>query len=102
MRHGLAEALLGRAPDGGLWTSRKVSAWIKERTGRRVSERTGWVYLVKTGFTRQLPRPKHPDADEEAQAAFKKGGFRAVFSSSFENSRGSRSRSGRKTKPVTD
>ena len=98
----LSQALLQPAPDGGLWTSRKVSAWIEARTGTRVSERTGWVYLVKAGFTRQLPRPKHPDADQEAQDAFKKGGSRVAFSSSFENTRGSRSRTGRKTKPGTD
>jgi len=102
MCHELAQALLGTAPDGGFWTSRKVSAWIRERTGRPVSERTGWIYMVKSGFTRQLPRPKHPDADQEAQAAFKKGGLRAVFSSSFGSSRTSRSRSGRRTKPGTD
>jgi transposase len=102
LRIALAQALLGPAPDGGFWTSRKVSAWIEARTGTRVSERTGWAYLIKAGFTPQLPRPKHPDADQEAQEAFKKGGFRAVFSSSFENSPGSRSRSGRKTKPGMD
>ncbi len=102
LRHELAQALLRASPDGGLWTSKKVAAWIEAKTGTPVSKGTGWVYLVKAGFTQQTPRPKHPDADPEAQEAFKKGGSRAVFSSSFESIPASKSKSGRKTKRASD
>jgi transposase len=102
LRNELAAALLGSSPDGGLWTGAKVAAWIKEKTGKTVDQRTGWVYLVKSGFTRQMPRPSHPEADKEAKEAFKKGGFRAVLISSFENIPEPRSRSGRRTKPGSD
>jgi transposase len=71
----LAMALAGVPPDGGLWSARKVTQWIKEHTGIVVTEHTGWLYMVRVGFTRQVPRPKHPAADEEAQDAFKKGAF---------------------------
>lgn len=36
----LEQALEGPAPDGGLWTSPKVAAWISERTGRPVGKPT--------------------------------------------------------------
>lgn len=70
----LRGALAGSAPDGGLWTGRKVAAWIAARIGRPVSEQRGWEYLVKLGFSPQRPRPKETRADAGAQAAFKKGG----------------------------
>ena len=95
----LWEALQGTPPDGGIWTSPKVAAWIAERVGRPVDELTGWRYLRRLGFTPQRPRPKHPGADEKAQAAFKKGGFKVSWTTSFEPTPEPRSRSGRRTKP---
>lgn len=74
-RAALAAALGADPPDGGLWTARKVTQWIKDHTGAVLTEHTGWLYMVRAGFTRQVPRPKHPDADEEAQQAFKKRGL---------------------------
>jgi transposase len=94
----LSAALLQPPPDGGLWTSPKVSAWIEEHHGLIVSEHTAWAYMVRTGHRRQVPRPKHPDADLEAQEAFKKGGFKVVFETSFEPTPTRKSRSGRRTK----
>ena len=94
----LAIALVGNAPDGGLWSSRKVARWIHDKTGTAVTEHTGWLYMVRSGFTRQVPSPKHPDADQEAQEAFKKGGSQIVFETSFENIPTPKSKSGRKTK----
>jgi transposase len=69
----LRAALGGPAPDGGLWTGRKVAAWIAARIGRPVGEQRGWEYLRKLGLTLQRPRPRESRADAEAQAAFKKG-----------------------------
>lgn len=34
----LAAALKGKAPDGGLWTARKVVAWIQTKSGQGGSE----------------------------------------------------------------
>jgi transposase len=70
----LRAALGGPAPDGGLWTGRKVAAWIGARIGRPVSEQRGWEYLRRLGLTLQRPRPKETRADPAAQEAFKKGG----------------------------
>ena len=97
----LREALLGLPPDGGLWTAKKVAAWITATTGKPARPHTGWLYLKRLGFSRKTPRPRHPDADPEAQEAFKKGGFTAVFETSFESTPMPRSRSGRRTKPAS-
>jgi transposase len=70
----LRAALGGPAPDGGLWTCRKVAAWIAGLVGRPVPEQRGWEYLRRLGFSPQRPRPREVRADAEAQAAFKRGG----------------------------
>jgi transposase len=98
----LRDAIEGPAPDGGLWTSQKVADWISARLEVPVDEHTGWAYLRRLGFSRQTPRPKHPDADPEAQEAFKKGGFAIAWETSFENTPRRTSRSGRKTKGASD
>jgi transposase len=72
----LREALAGPAPDGGLWTGRKVGAWMGELLGRAVAEQRGWEWLRRLGFTPQRPRPAETRADPAARAAFKKGGSR--------------------------
>jgi transposase len=73
-REELRAALGGPAPDGGLWTGRKVAAWMGERLGRPVGEQRGWEHLRALGFTPQRPRPRETRADAATQAAFKKGG----------------------------
>lgn len=61
------------APDGGLWTAKKVAAWIAERTGRRLHETSAWRVLRSLGFTLQTVRPQHERAASAAeQEQFKK------------------------------
>jgi transposase len=73
----LRVALGGPAPDGGLWTGRKVAAWIGGAIGRAVDPARGWEWMRRLGFTPQRPRPRETRADPDAQAAFKKGGLLA-------------------------
>jgi len=73
-REALRGALAGPAPDGGLWTGRKVAAWMAAALGRPVAPQRGWEQLRGLGWTPQRPRPREERADAEAQAAFKKGG----------------------------
>jgi len=72
----LRAALGGPAPDGGLWTCRKVADWIGTAIGRPVAEARGWEWMRRLGFTPQRPRPRETRADPAAQAAFKGGGSR--------------------------
>src|SRR5579863_5403598 len=41
----LAELLNGTPPDQGLWSGRKVAAWMSERLGRPVDPKLGLRYL---------------------------------------------------------
>ncbi len=59
-------------PDGGRWTSAKVAAGITDVIGYPVSVVRGWEYRRKLGYTPQIPRPRHLQADHAAQAAFTK------------------------------
>jgi transposase len=72
----LKGALLGRAPDGGLWTGPKLARRIAELTGRPMHKATGWEWLRKLGFTPQRPRPRNTQAatPEEQEAWKKKAG----------------------------
>jgi len=72
----LRRALGGPAPDGELWTGRKVAAWMAAELGRPVGEPRGWEWMVRLGFSPQRPRPKEARADPAAQEAFKKGASR--------------------------
>lgn len=68
----LKAVLLQPPDDGGLWNGPKVAGWIKAKTGRAVRRQRGWEYLDKLGFSQQVPRPHHIQADKQAQAEFKK------------------------------
>ena len=61
-------------PDGGLWTSPKVAAWMASELGlTRVAPQRGWEALQAIGWSVQKPRPRHPaSAPPEQREAFKK------------------------------
>jgi transposase len=61
-------------PDGGLWSSRKVAAWMAGELGlASVAVQRGWEALRAVGWSIQVPRPEHPErATAEEQEAFKK------------------------------
>src|SRR4051794_7163872 len=78
LRPGLLERLRARLtqppPDGGLWTSPKVAAWMAgERGLAAVLPQRGWEALKAIDWSVQKPRPRHPaGATPEEQEAFKK------------------------------
>ena len=61
-----------RPPDGGgLWTGRKVAAWMARRLGlAKAHPQRGWEALKRIGWSIQAPRPRNP------RAAFKRGSAR--------------------------
>ena len=74
----ILERLLLHLPDppddGGVWTSKKVAAWLAGELGLvSVGVQRGWEALRAVGWSVQKPRPKNPKAatPEEAEA-FKK------------------------------
>ncbi len=73
VREELRARLAEPPPDGGLWTSPKVAAWLRNRLDRPVSPQRAWEVLQRIGFRLHQPRPRATVADPAAQAAFKKG-----------------------------
>src|SRR3954447_20200705 len=65
-------------PDGGLWSSRKVAAWMAawmagELGLAAVLPQRGWEALKAINWSVQKPRPRHPgSATPEEREAFKK------------------------------
>src|SRR4051794_10791059 len=61
-------------PDGGLWTSPKVAAWMAGELGLAAGlPQRGWEALKAINWSVQKPRPRHPAAaTPEERAAVKK------------------------------
>ena len=82
LRPALLERLRARLnqppPDGGLWSSRKVAAWMASELGlAAVFPQRGWEALKAIGWSVQKPRPRHPaSATPEGREAFKKSSSR--------------------------
>ena len=74
----LAERVRTPPADGGLWSGRKVAAWIARHLGlAQVHPQRGWEALRRIGWSIQAPRPRHARAATPAeQAAFKGGSKR--------------------------
>ncbi len=72
LQHQLREELQSPPADQGLWTGRKVAAWIKEQSGRQVHPQRGWEYLRRLGGALRVPRARHAKADPALQETFKK------------------------------
>ena len=70
----LRDRLRKPPPDGGLWSSRKVAAWMADELGlTSVAAQRGWEALKAIGWSIQKPRPKNPKSASPAEAAaFKK------------------------------
>ena len=75
-KQALAAALCEPPPPelgGGIWSGRKVAAWIKIRRGRILHPQQGCVILRELGFGLRVPRPAHAQAATPAeQRAWKK------------------------------
>src|SRR6185436_9228939 len=67
-------------PDGGLWSSRKVAAWMAGELGRAaVLPQRGWEALKAIDWSVQKPRPRHPaGATPEECETFKKSWPRSL------------------------
>jgi transposase len=67
----LRTALTETHPAGDHWCGRTVAAWLSTRLGRIIPRQSGWRALRQIGAQFLKPRPRHVQADPEAQAAFK-------------------------------
>src|ERR687893_2145009 len=73
----LAKRVRRPPDDGGLWTGRKVAAWMARRLGlAEVHPQRGWEALKRIGWSLQAPRPRHARAATPEQRAAFRGGSR--------------------------
>ena len=71
-RKALYTALGAPPEEGGVWSGKKVAAWVGQHLGKTMYVQRGCEYLERLGFSLQRPRPQHVQADLEAQADVKK------------------------------
>ena len=74
---------------------------LQRRFGVELHERSVGKVLAKLGYRRLSVRPRHPDADEQAQAAFKKTSPRSSRRGCLMMPTISPSKSGSRTKPAS-
>ena len=55
-----------------LWDGAKVKAWLEASFSLQIHTGRAYEFLAQVGFSRQPPRPRHVNADEEKQNEFKK------------------------------
>ncbi len=66
-------AALQKPPEeGGVWSGKKVAVWMAQQLNKPVHLQRGCEYLERLGFSLQRPRPRHRQADRDAQVNFKK------------------------------
>jgi transposase len=94
----LPERLATPPSDGGLWSSRKVAAWMASELGlAAVLPQRGWEALKAIDWSVQKPRPRHPaSATPEEREAFKKSWSRPSLRRAL-STRTNRLRSGPRT-----
>jgi transposase len=64
--------------DGGVeWTLPMLCRWIEDRFDKRLHPASLSRVVRSLDLSRQKTRPRHPQADEAAKAAFAKGGCAA-------------------------
>src|SRR4051794_38739802 len=83
------------------WRGVDLRALIETRFAVRLHERSVGKVLRRLGFARLSVRPKHPKADEAAQAAFKKASPSWYARRCPSAPAASRSRSGSKMRPAS-
>ena len=83
------------------WRRIDLEALIETRFAVRLHERSVGKVLRRLGFARLSVRPKHPKADEVAQAAFKKASPRWWREPCPSMPAASRSRSGSRMRPAS-
>lgn len=99
-------ALVEAGPDPAVhgvvrWRRVDLQKVLKERLGVEVHERTVGKYLTALGYRRLSVRPQHPDADPEAQEAFKKTSAKSWRKPSRQRQAESPSKSGSRMKPAS-
>ena len=105
LRPALLERLRARLeappPDGGLWSSRKVAAWMAGELGlAAVLPQRGWEALKAINWSVQKPRPRHPAAATPEECETFKKSWPRWLRRTPQSTRTNRLRSGPRMSPA--
>ena len=70
------EQLVAEAAKGVFGTAAAVRDWLEAQFGVVYAVGSLYTLLPRLGIRLKVPRPRHPNADPQAQTAWKKGGSR--------------------------
>jgi transposase len=73
--HLLAQMIRADIAEGGVWNGNRVQAWVKTTLQKDLYLGRCYEFLDAVGYSRQVPRPRHVEADQECQDDFKKKSF---------------------------
>lgn len=57
---------------GGVWNGQRVQTWVQQDLGKEVQLSRCYEFLDAVGYSSQVPRPRHVEADPLSQDEFKK------------------------------
>ncbi|MGY2895652.1 winged helix-turn-helix domain-containing protein [Deinococcus sp. UYEF24] len=68
----LAQTIRADIAEGGVWNGNRVQAWVKTTLQKDLYLGRCYEFLDVVGYSQQVPRPRHVEADRERQDDFKK------------------------------
>ena len=68
----LAQTIRADVAEGGVWNGNRVQDWVRTTLHKELYLSRCYEFLDAVGYSRQLPRPRHVEADQERQEEFKK------------------------------
>ena len=68
----LAQSVRADIADGGVWSGNRVQEWVKTTLHKELYLSRCYELLDAVGCSRQVPRPRRIEADQERQEDFKK------------------------------
>ena len=68
----LAQSVRADIADGGVWSGNRVQEWVKTTLHKELYLSRCYELLDAVGYSRQVPRPRRVEADQERQEDLKK------------------------------
>ena len=68
----LAQSIRADIAEGGVWSGNRVQDWVRTTLNKELYLSRCYEFLDAVGYSRQVPRPRHVEADQECQEDFKK------------------------------
>ena len=68
----LAQSIRANVAEGGVWNGNRVQEWVKTTLQKDLCLGRCYELLSAVGYSQQVPRPRHVEADQERQDDFKK------------------------------